>query len=179
MRLEADFLKAGVDDRREYHDQLHPNGPEPDPSLLRGRALQSPHDRTATLRALRSPPRSSSAPSTQISDGMPQAGSPTGRPTAASYPNGSPRPGRPPHVRDHSSPREPFYHPAGDPRIQHNEFQEPSRIPPSQEKSTTSDPPGRKHLRRQSRLTPRRSQGNQPRERRANSEKNHPPPDKP
>ena len=41
MRLEADFLKAAVDEERQHHNRHHPGDPEPDESLLRGRALQT------------------------------------------------------------------------------------------------------------------------------------------
>ena len=138
MRLEADFIKAGVERARKDHYVYDSAQPEPDESLLRGRALQTctielqrfaryedhlsrrqrqAHKALMECRRLEAQRDAPPSPTTATNRGIPS----------------------------HTAPREPFYHPAGDPTVQHNEVQQQTRIPPSQTKSITSDPPGNDH----------------------------------
>jgi hypothetical protein len=142
MRLEADFLKHPVELARERHIERHPDQPEPDLSLLRGGALQT---RTIELQRFARYEDHLSRRQRQAHKSLmecrrqeAQRDAPPSPTTRADRPIPDHR------VPDHTAPREPFYHPAGDPRIQHNEVQQPTQIPPSQTKSTTSDPPGSK-----------------------------------
>jgi hypothetical protein len=134
MRLEADFLKSAVDDERKNQTRRFPNEPEPDLSLLRGHALQT---RTMELQRFGRYEADLSRRQRQAHKSLMecrrQEAQRDAPPSLAAAPNR--------RVADHSGPREPFYHPAGDPRIQHNEVQQQTRIPPSQTKSTISDPP--------------------------------------
>ena len=63
------------------------------------------HDRTPTIRALRGHPRPPTAPGLQVTHGMPQAGSPTRRPTAANDPRRGASHPRRPHPGPQPSPR--------------------------------------------------------------------------
>ena len=142
MRLEADFIKYPVEQARERHVERHPDQPEPDLSLLRGKILQT---RTIELQRFSRYEDTLSRRQRQayksLMECRRQEAQRDAPPSPATRPD---RPVRDHHVPDHSAPREPFYHPAGDPRMQHNEVQQRTRIPPSQTKSTTSDPPGSK-----------------------------------
>ena len=143
MRLEADFIKYPVEQAREQHQERHPDQPEPDLSLLRGQVLQS---RTIELQrfaryedTLGRRQRQAYKSLMECRKQEAQRDAPPPRTTRAEerhIPDD--------RIPDHSRPREPFYHPAGDPRMQHNVVQEPTRIPPSQDRSTTSDPPDSK-----------------------------------
>ena len=142
MRLEADFIKYPVEQALERHQERHPDQPEPDLSLLRGQILQS---RTIELQRFARYEDTLSRRQRQAYKSLmecrtqeAQRDAPPPRTTRAEerhIPDD--------RIPDHSRPREPFYHPAGDPRVQQNVVQEPTRIPPSQDRSTTSDPPGR------------------------------------
>ncbi len=140
MRLEADFLKSAVDDERKNQRRRFPDEPELDLSMLRGGALQS---RTIELQRFGRYEADLSRRQRQAYKALMECRKHESQQTApAPRATATNRRVRDHHVPDHSGPREPFYHPAGDPRIQHNEVQQQTRIPPSQTKSTTSDPPG-------------------------------------
>jgi len=130
MRLEADFLKAAVDEERQHHNRHHPGDPEPDKSLLRGRALQT---RTMELQRFGRYEADLSRRQRQAHKALMDSRKQESQQDAP-IDRGVP---------DHRGPREPFYHPAGDPTVQYNEVQERTRILPSRTQSTTSDPPGR------------------------------------
>ena len=121
MRLEADFLKAAVESEREKHNKFHPGKPEPDESLLRGRALQT---RTVELTRFERYGAQVSRRQRQAHQALIECRKQENQQYAAVD--------RPAHSpRDHSSPREPFYHPAGDPSWQENDARERTRFDPS------------------------------------------------
>ena len=130
MHLEADFLKAAGDEERQHHNRHHPGDPEPDKSLLRGRALQT---RTMELQRFGRYEADLSRRQRQAHKALMDSRKQESQQDAP-IDRGVP---------DHRGPREPFYHPAGDPTVQYNEVQERTRILPSCTQSTTSDPPGR------------------------------------
>jgi len=138
MRLEADFIKSAVESERKNHNRRFQGEPEPEISLLRGGALQS---RTIELQRFGRYGADLSRRQRQAYKSLMECRRQEAQRDAPPSPTA-----RADHrVPDHSGPREPFYHPAGDPRMQHNEVQQETRIPPSQTKSTTSDPPGSNH----------------------------------
>ena len=128
MRLEANFLKAAVDEERQHHNRCHPGEPEPDDSLLRGRALQT---RTMKLQRFGRYDADLSRRQRQAHKALMDSRKQENHEIAA-IDRGVP---------DHRGPREPFYHHAGDPTVQYNELPERTRIHPSRTESTTSDPP--------------------------------------
>jgi len=135
MRLEADFLKSAVDEERQNYNRLHPGGAEPDESLLRGHALQT---RTLKLQRFGRYEADLSRRQRQAYKALMECRKQENQQAAPASPTTATNR----RVPDHSSPREPFYHPAGDPTVQYNEVPERTPIPSSQTKSTTSDPPG-------------------------------------
>ena len=147
MRLEADFIKYPVEQARERHNERHPNQPEPDLSLLRGQVLQT---RTIELQRFARYEDTLGRRQRQAHKSLMECRKQEAQRDAP--PPQATRPERhaPDHpiadhtVPGHSRPREPFYHPAGDPRVQHNEVQQQTRIPPRRTESTSSDPPDSK-----------------------------------
>ena len=129
-RLEADFLKAAVESQREKHNRLHPGEPEPDESLLRGRALQT---RTVELTRFERYAAALSRRQRQAHQALIECRKQENQQYAATDTVTH----RPPIARDPARP------PAPDPSWQHDDiFQERTRGRPSRFKSTTSDPPG-------------------------------------
>ncbi len=128
---------AGVDEERRYHNKLHPGDSEPDESLLRGRALQT---RTLELQRFGRYEADLSRRQRQAYKALMECRKHENQQAAPAPPTTASNRGIP----DHSSPREPFYHPAGDPTVQHNELPERTPIPPIRTESTASDPPGSK-----------------------------------
>ena len=137
MRLEADFLKAAVESERKNRKTRFPNEPEPDLSLLRGGALQT---RTMELQRFGRYEADLSRRQRQAYKALMECRKHENQQAAPAPPTTASNRGIP----DHSSPREPFYHPAGDPTVQHNELPERTPIPPIRTESTASDPPGSK-----------------------------------
>jgi hypothetical protein len=129
MRLEADFLKAADDDVRQHHNRCHPGEPEPDDCLLRRRALQT---RTLELQRFGRYEADLSRRQRQAHKALMDCRKQENQEVAA-IDSGVP---------SHGGPREPFYHPAGDPTVQYNELPERTRICPTPKKPTTSGPPG-------------------------------------
>lgn len=146
--LEADFIRFGVERSRDYYMDRNPNQPVPDESLLRGRALQT---RTIELQRFNRYGADLSRRQRQAYKSLMECRRQEAQRDAVPSPTTRADRPVPDHpvldhtVPDHSAARVPFYHPAGDPRVQHNEVQQQTRIPPSQTKSTTSDPPGSSH----------------------------------
>ena len=138
MCLEADFIKAGVESERKNQKRRFPNQPEPDLSTLRGGALQS---RTIELQRFGRYGADLSRRQRQAYKSLMECRRQEAQREAPPQPTTrADHPVRDHHVPDHRSPRYPFYHPAGDPRFQHTEVQQQTRIPPSPTKSTISDP---------------------------------------
>ncbi len=139
VRLEADFIKYPVEQAREKYHERHPDQPEPDLSLLRGQVLQT---RTIELQRFARYEDTLGRRQRQAYKSLMECRKQEAQRDAPSPPTTrADRHVPDDRIPDHSRPREPFYHPAGDPRIQYNEVQEPTRIPPSRAESSSSDPP--------------------------------------
>ena len=129
-RLEADFLKAAVEREREKHYKFHPGQPEPDESLLRGRALQT---RTVELTRFERYAAHLARRQRQAHQALVECRKQENQQYTAI------------DTRTHRVPTasEGFSHPAPDPSWQNDDvFTARTQNRPSQVKSTTSDPPG-------------------------------------
>jgi len=134
-RLEADFLEGAFEsERRSLGDPQQGN--EPNEGLLFGRALQT---RTAELLRFSRYEADLTRRQRQAHKSLVEYRKQKNQTATA----GDRSQWQTRNPRDHSQPREPFYHPTGDIRSQLPDFTEQTQFRPTATKSTTSDPPGR------------------------------------